>query len=391
MGSIILVIKMLIGFVFYIFILCVCQSESKDAIENQRQEKVFSLFTVVTFPNDQCTAKSTPSMYGTCYAESECTSKGGTVDGNCAAGFGVCCTFTLSACPSTVTQNCTYITNPSYPTTYTTTGNCIFSVTPISADICQFRLDFDDFDLVETAAGVCTDSFIMGGQTGVNPMNLCGTLTGMHVYVESGRVTTATDLTFNIQQTAGVKWKTKITQIECSNLARAPEGCNQYFTGVSGTFQSYNYPTLQLTNRIYSYCIRREAGYCGIQYQAGVNGAIDTFKLDSGANFAAVNGFAGIVTGDAEGYLLIPGGTGTIGPDQFSGDVLCSSDSSQAAIACAGTAAISPGGTVVREGPMFHITHVSMADGGTAGNVGFLLTYAQLPCNGVNPKIENAG
>ena len=82
--------------------------------------EIFSLFTIVTFPNEyvynflsiylhtyilmwfhnllffyksQCTAISDSTMFGTCYAETECSSKGGTVDGNCAAGFGVCCTF----------------------------------------------------------------------------------------------------------------------------------------------------------------------------------------------------------------------------------------------------------------------------------------------------------
>ena len=42
------------------------------------------------------------------------------------------------------------------------------------------RLDFDIFDLVETTTGVCTDSLTIGGPTGRNPMDLCGTLTGMH-------------------------------------------------------------------------------------------------------------------------------------------------------------------------------------------------------------------
>ena len=42
----------------------------------------------------QCTAKSDTSMYGTCLTSSECSSKSGTSDGNCAAGFGVCCVFT---------------------------------------------------------------------------------------------------------------------------------------------------------------------------------------------------------------------------------------------------------------------------------------------------------
>jgi hypothetical protein len=46
------------------------------------------------------------------------------------------------------------------------------------------RLDFDNFDIVETATGVCTDSLTIGGPTGRNPMDLCGTLTGMHGKLE---------------------------------------------------------------------------------------------------------------------------------------------------------------------------------------------------------------
>ena len=42
------------------------------------------------------------------------------------------------------------------------------------------RLDFDNFDITETTAGVCTDSFAMTGPSGQNPLNLCGTLTGAH-------------------------------------------------------------------------------------------------------------------------------------------------------------------------------------------------------------------
>ena len=48
------------------------------------------------------------------------------------------------------------------------------------SDICQIRLDLDNFDITETAAGVCTDSMVITGPTGRNPMDLCGTATGMH-------------------------------------------------------------------------------------------------------------------------------------------------------------------------------------------------------------------
>ena len=55
--------------------------------------EAFSLFSIVQFPNQQCTASSSTTTYGTCYTSSECTTKGGSADGNCAAGFGVCCEY----------------------------------------------------------------------------------------------------------------------------------------------------------------------------------------------------------------------------------------------------------------------------------------------------------
>ena len=51
--------------------------------------EVFSLFSIVQFPNQECTGLVTD--FGTCYTSGECSAKGGTASGNCAAGFGVCC------------------------------------------------------------------------------------------------------------------------------------------------------------------------------------------------------------------------------------------------------------------------------------------------------------
>ena len=38
----------------------------------------------------------------------------------------------ISTCGNGISQNCTYITNPSYPSTYTTAGTCTHSVTPLN-------------------------------------------------------------------------------------------------------------------------------------------------------------------------------------------------------------------------------------------------------------------
>ena len=156
---------------------------------------------------------STSSLptYGTCYSSSECNAKGGTADGNCASGkfvkyfyneaksfwlsqimldmtnrpffsgFGVCCTFLVSTCGSTLDQNCTYIQNPSYPSSYSTSGTCEYAVTPLNSEICQIRLDMDAFDLTETSTtGVCVDSFDVTVGSSRDYYTLCGTLTGQH-------------------------------------------------------------------------------------------------------------------------------------------------------------------------------------------------------------------
>lgn len=60
----------------------------------------------------------------------------------------------------------------------------------------------------------------------------------------------------------------------------APNGCLQYYTGTTGTINSFNYGTAantalsaslvtgtrQIANLNYGICIRMEAGFCGIQY-----------------------------------------------------------------------------------------------------------------------------
>jgi len=345
-------------------------------LEIPRKEKMFSLFSVVTFPNNQCTAKSDKTMYGTCFTSSECTSKGGTIDGNCAAGFGVCCTFTVSSCGSSVSHNCTYVQNPSYPTTYTTTGTCAFSVKPVSSDICQLRLDFTNFDIVETTVGVCTDSLTIAGPTGRNPMDLCGTLTGMHVYVEQGRSTTATTLTFTTASTSGITWKAKVSQIECSSLARGDPDCNQYITGASGTVNSYNWPTIQLASKTANICIRRELGYCGIQYNTYSATNPDAFVLDD-VTKTSVNGQAQVATSTAQAYLLIPGGPGAA--DLHSGGILCDAMK----LTCGSTSATTIGGAIYRTGHTFVLTH-GVTSTVTSGSIGFKLSYKQLPCNAAN-------
>merc|ERR1711981_124397 len=348
------------------------QTETKlsDESSDEKKAKVFSLFTVVNFPNDECTAKSDTTMKGTCFTSSECGSKSGTSDGNCAAGFGVCCTFTVSTCGTSVTRNRTYIENPSYPTTYTTTGSCSYTVTPVNSEICQLRLDFDNLSIsYGSSTGLCTDSFAMTGPSGQNPLNICGVLTNQHIYIENARSTSTTTLAFTIA--SGGTWKIKVSQIECSNLARGVPDCDQYMTGISGAIWSYNWPYIQLRNKDFTFCIRREFGYCGIQYtQALPATSPDSFALDDAGTGVNLNGRGNLAT-STQGYIAIPSAPIV---STFSGGVFAEMAANTQAYPAA----------VTVDSHLFRIDHVgvNVADAATATTErGFKLDWAQIPCS----------
>ena len=80
-------------------------------------------------------------------------------------------------------------------------------------------------------------------------------------------------------------------------LFRAPTDCAQYITGQSGSIKSYNWPGGdQITGMQYTYCIRREAGYCSITYQQATGTTIDAFQTDDVAITNTVIDFYSLIT-----------------------------------------------------------------------------------------------
>jgi len=258
-----------------IFLLLLNTIWAQELDEIHKKQKSFSIFSVVQFQNSLCTAQpvSSPPTRGTCYTTSECSSNGGVASGSCASGFGVCCLIRVSSCGSTLSRNNTYIQNPNFPSGITTTGSCAYSI-QTTTDICQIRLDFDNF-VIGNPAGVtgncpATDRVTITSGSGsgpnANPPVLCGTLTGTHMYIETGRATSP-NTAITIQNAALITpvrtWKIRVTQIECASQNRAPTDCLQYFTGVSGTFQSFNFQTatgMITSNLNYKICFRQEEG-----------------------------------------------------------------------------------------------------------------------------------
>jgi hypothetical protein len=164
-----------------------------------RKEKHFSLFSVVTFKNEQCTSETTltgGARAGTCYSTTECSDKSGMASGNCASGFGVCCVFLNNAgVTATITENRTHIRNKEYPsyTTVTASTSTVYTISKMSEDICQIRLDFNTFTI---AGPSLSTQLYVGGTQNHNCLNdqlllaatgntnryptICGTLKGEH-------------------------------------------------------------------------------------------------------------------------------------------------------------------------------------------------------------------
>merc|ERR1712110_1270395 len=84
------------------FLICLFVFSSANEVEQKKDSRQFSLFSIVTFKNDECSATSTSGLKGVCMTSTECSSVG-TADGNCASAFGVCCIIKTSTCGGSVT------------------------------------------------------------------------------------------------------------------------------------------------------------------------------------------------------------------------------------------------------------------------------------------------
>lgn len=293
--------------------LCIVASSSSALEEapESRNAKHFSLFSVVTFKNDECTSESTltgGARQGTCYSTSECSDKKGMASGNCASGFGVCCVFLNTAqATATISENRTYLRNKNYPSVTTATAalSIIYTIDKMSADICQIRLDFVAFTIggpvnslensvSNTATTNCqNDNLVIAATSGKTIGTICGAMKGEHLYVQlSPTSTDKATLTLNtvisttvLPATAKRIWDIKTSQIPCYANYRAPNGCDRYITTDIGKITSFNFykvsgstPAAQTTSagqntgielmvQNLNTCIRRTKGMCCVEYQ----------------------------------------------------------------------------------------------------------------------------
>merc|ERR1719474_862841 len=307
-----------------------------SAVDNdprrERTKKALSIFTVVKFPNEVCVA-ATSGRNGTCYTNSECAAKGGSSSGSCASSFGVCCVFEKTCGGGSIAENCTYFTSAQV----NAGSSCSLTICKCSSDVCQLRLDFETFQLsnpvtatditIGPAAamagsanriGNCdVDNFSVSTPGAKSPPIICGTNTGQHMYVAASDQCNALSANIGSTSTATTSAFTiKVTQVPCNSKRLAPSGCLQYFTGSSGTINTYNYNSgngVLLANQDYSSCVRTERTFCAICYFSTIfrmnvpNGiaAIGSKGVDTNCGAGAVIAYA---NGGSFDHIVIPGG-----------------------------------------------------------------------------------
>lgn len=391
------------------------------AFETERDQKSFSLFSVLKWKNTACQAVSDDTLQGVCVTAQECDDKGGDKDGNCAAGFGACCVLTLSgtntAPGGTVTENCTFIQNVDYPSAEVNTRTYSYMVTKCSSEICQVRLDFlvANFAQPVAATGSCAgddrDRILLDAGGNDPDRTLCGDLTGQHVYMDvSPANTNAATITITADADAaagGTKnWRIKVSQIECDSEYRAPDGCFQYFFENVNTIMTFNYDGATaranadggvLSGLDYRICIRKNAGMCSIEYTPSeVTNGMEAFDLGAVAAITAANAAtaqhgvggakASCATIDANAgtqaagtnYIQIPG---AVNVNEFTGDTFCGGKLSNFALdPTVGPDVLGANvhSTVIATGVPFEIRYVAFGD--QAMDAGFSLMATQRPC-----------
>jgi hypothetical protein len=124
--------------------------------------------------------------------------------------------------------------------------------------------------------GDCTnDTLVITGADPVSmknlPTNLCGILTGQHLYVSVKEVDEI-KITVTLATKGDQKWKIFYSHYDSTQLDYlAPRGCLQYFRQDAGTFSTFNNQAGSgelLNNHMYTTCIAQNDAFCDIALTA---------------------------------------------------------------------------------------------------------------------------
>jgi len=284
------------------------QGEENSTANNIERDSKLSVFQVVKFTNSVCAGSS---RNGTCYTAAECSNIGGSKDGTCADGFGVCCIVILTTSGSSSVNN-TYIYKSS-STTFTT-GDHKYTICPCSSNICRIRLDLNTFTIGGPNSGYGTrykgggetsypegdaanigdcwsDAFFVNSPYGRSTPVICGVNSGQHMYVDTTE-SDCVDVHYGVGAGSSDtrELDIRVSQFTCGDEMGGPPGCLQYYTSTAGKVRSFNYPDLtpgakngykyvHLSRQHYKTCFRKGNGkayICWNMCTSIVGKAIDT-------------------------------------------------------------------------------------------------------------------
>merc|ERR1712020_22172 len=287
--------KVFLSTLFLLILSCNAQDEEHSLETTQERDSKLSVFQVVKFANGICKGSS---RNGTCYTAAECENIGGTKDGTCADGFGVCCIVILTTSGSSSVNN-TYIYKAS-GTTYTT-GDHKYTICPCSDNICRIRLDLNTFTIASPntgfgtryangdaatypigtaqAIGDCwTDTFFVNSPYGRSTPVICGVNSGQHMYVDTTE-SECVDVHYGVGggTSATRELDIRVSQFACGDEMGGPAGCLQYYTSSAGKIRSFNFPDLtpgaavgykyvHLSRQHYKACVRKATAKAYICY-----------------------------------------------------------------------------------------------------------------------------
>jgi len=252
-----------------------CFSTPTIILGSEAKGRFFSLFNIVKFDNAPCTPEDgTDEPQGVCYSEDDCNNRNSKYGGNCAAGFGKCCIVKEWEDGKRVNEPISYFQNEDFPSsTKPEADTRVFTVSVTDPDVCQVRIDFDEFDLAPpTSLGACDEQSIVIDES----IAFCGQNKDQNYVVHIDKPTSF-NIIMNVATDASsysYKHNLRVTQVDCTSKnqymedIRAPKGCDQYFNETSGIIKSFNYDgeNMYAENQDYSICIKKSENSCGIKY-----------------------------------------------------------------------------------------------------------------------------
>lgn len=249
--------------------------------------------------------------------------------------------------------------------------------------------------------GKCKSEYVQltGGVTGTSIPTLCGTLEGQHVIytpITNFPARLSVVLDTNTVTSSSTSWRMKVLQYSCDSPVLAPDGCLQYFTGISGNVSSFNFKTEDNANTAtypnhiadlnYNICLRRESGYCAVEWSTGSPYNQKGLFSISGDEASLANPIPdGSLAENGDGdcqtdYVMIPQGGDAANPEFPTRDRFCG-----LGLGLCSDTNCNPGsnnlGAVYTTVLPFTLGVVTDSDEtGDVSNRGFMLQYKQQPC-----------